>query len=361
MFPIEEERYFVARICATLVAKLGVSMHIAVLMVSQLQGTGKSTLMKILKYLVGAHNTSEPTATEIVDSDWNDWLPYKRLICVHEIYEGRSWKAYQRLKGYITEETVRTCIRYENGYDVENYANFFLSSNSMGALKIEDQDRRIFAPTVTEEPWDKSAARDFYAWLQAGGIRIIKQWALDFGNGEGEYLPSHCEVLMTQNKQEMIDSSRPEMLLYAEMLMASMQAARAPINWTLHAENWPIEMIKHGELTPVAIGLTDAFDRAKEQHKDDHTSKIEFRKELTKMDGGLAYLDERMKVNGRLTCVLLNDTARRAIERNLNCFYSAEFKAFRSKERAGHTLRITEFTKYINAIIQKAHDIQEWK
>ena len=362
MFPVEEERHFQARICATLAAKLGVSMHCAVLMVSQLQGTGKSTLMKIMKYLVGAHNTSEPTASEIVDSDWNDWLPYKRLSCVHEIYEGQSWKAYQKIKGYITEDTIRACIRYEDGYDVENFITFFFGSNSMGALKMEDNDRRIFAPTVTEAPWDKTEARDFYAWLEAGGLRIIKQWALDFGNGEGEYLPSHCDVLMTQNKKEMIDASKPEMLLYAEMIMMSMQREREPVNWVLQAgDDWLIETIKQGELKPVAIGLADAFDRAKEQHKNDFTSKMEFRKEMTKGPHGLVYLDQRMKVKGRLTRVLLNDTAKRAIERNRNCFYSAELKAFRSKEGKGETLPINEFAKYINAIIVKAHEIQEWK
>jgi hypothetical protein len=354
MFPVEAEREFTLRIFATLIARPDISMHVALLLVSEMQGTGKSTLAKILKLLLGAHNTAEPNATRIVESEYTDWLVFKRLVIVHEIYEGQSWKAYQKLKTYITEDNAEANLKYEMAYDVENYVTFILCSNSIMALKIEDQDRRVFAPTVTETAWEKAQATKFYDWLDAGGLGIIKHWALSFGN----YLPNHCDVPMTPLKQEMIDASESDALLYAEMIIKSMQAIKAAERMSLTITDAEPEIIEKGAPQPGAVALNEVFRKAKEKYPKDFTSILAFKRAL--VAGGLCYLDERMKLNETMSRVLLNTAACEAIERRYACVYSKPLSAFRSKEN-GDVLHITLFSNYIRAIYKRAWEVEKWE
>ena len=218
LFPIKEEREWVRRWCATLIAKPEVRMKIALLLISETQGTGKSTLAKVMRRLVGEHNCSEPSANHIVDNDFNGWIVEKRLVIVHEIYEGHSWKAYNKLKSLISEETVQASLKYEQAFTIDNWANFILCSNDLGALKIEGNDRRIFIPKVTEDKWAKAEADVFYDWFNAGGDAIIKQWALDFGDCH----PENCEVLMTALKSKIAEASKSDVVVYGEMIAEAM-------------------------------------------------------------------------------------------------------------------------------------------
>ena len=95
LIPLEPDRKALLRWCATLIARPGVRMRYGVLMTSRTQGVGKSTLMeRVLAPLVGWHNVSIPSETQIVDSAFNSWLGRRRLVLVHEIYAGGSKRAY---------------------------------------------------------------------------------------------------------------------------------------------------------------------------------------------------------------------------------------------------------------------------
>ena len=131
MFPEEGERQEMARWLATLIAKPETRMEYGVLLVSETQGVGKTTLgAKILAPLVGDGNVGFPTEREIVDSNFNGWLAHKRLVIVSEIYSGHSWKAYNTLKGYITDKDIQVNEKYMRPYRIENWVHIFASSNS---------------------------------------------------------------------------------------------------------------------------------------------------------------------------------------------------------------------------------------
>jgi hypothetical protein len=308
----------------------------------------------VLRLLVGAHNTKEPSATRIIEQPYTDWLVFKRLVIVHEIYEGQSWKAYNKLKTFITEDNVEANLKYETPYSVENFATFILCSNALMALKIEDQDRRVFAPTVTETVWDKAEARKFYEWLEAGGLSIIMQWALDYG----DYLPNHCDVPMTPLKQEMIDASKSEALLYAEMIVKSSRLLKVTGKTTINILDEQSEIIEQGASEPVAIALNEMFREAKKKYPQDYTSVLSFKRAL--IDGGLCYLDEQVKVNKTMSRVLLNEAARQAIERRYAGIYSKPLSAFQSNE-TGKVMPITLFSNFIRAIYKRADEVEKWE
>ena len=208
LVPDYEEREWLLRWFYTIVAFPHIRMLFGILLVSEAQGIGKTTFASdILAPLLGRHNCSWPSEKDIVDSQFNEWLAEKRLVIASEIYSGHSWKCYHTLKAAITDEFARVNKKYQQPYTVRNWAHFIAMSNSTHALKMEDEDRRWFYPTITENKWSKQRFNEFHEWLLLGGLSIIKWWCSQQTDPirKGDYPP------MTARKKEMIrESYSPE-------------------------------------------------------------------------------------------------------------------------------------------------------
>lgn len=205
MFPIEEERHQMMRWCATIIARPEIKMEYGVLLVSETQGIGKTTLgARILAPLVGVQNVGFPSEEDIVNSPFNAWIANKRLIIIGEIYSGHSWKAYNKLKSYITDKDIEFNQKYMRAYRVDNWAHIMASSNSRKALKMEEKDRRWFYPKITEYRWSQSKFVELNEWLQSGGLSIIKHWAESFG----DYVTLGESAPNTELKKQIIKESR---------------------------------------------------------------------------------------------------------------------------------------------------------
>jgi hypothetical protein len=205
-------------------------MTYGVLLVSETQGVGKSTLGGILAALVGTHNTSFPDEKEITNSDFNSWLARKRLAVVNEIYAGHNHKAYDRLKSLMTDDVVRVNEKHEKAYELENWVHIFACSNSRRALQIHDQDRRWLVPRVVEVKWPDAKFAEFHAWLADCGLPIVAWWAEAFVRKAGAVVLKGQHAPMTTAKQEMIDDGRsPGARLayeFAEMIKAEGEAGK---------------------------------------------------------------------------------------------------------------------------------------
>jgi hypothetical protein len=184
-------------------------MRFALLLVSRIQGVGKTTLAQdVLAPLVGRHNVSFPSEHMISDSRFTSWIAHKRLAVVHEIYSGHSRKTYDRLKDKITDASVDVDEKFIKPYTIENYLHIVASSNSMQALYLDDADRRWLVPRVTEALRDKKYWDDMHEWLRGDGLGIILHHLNQLAEnpamivGTGEHAP------MTDAKGEVIAESR---------------------------------------------------------------------------------------------------------------------------------------------------------
>jgi hypothetical protein len=204
LIPDEGDRHQTWRWCATLLAQLHYKMLYAVLLASEQQGVGKSTLGLILAELVGLWNASFPDEQEIVDSTFNEWVAHKRLAVVQEIHSGHSWKAYNVTKSVITDPHVTVKRKYIRNYLDENWVHIFACSNNKRPLMIEDKDRRWLMPGVTEVKQPEQYWTKFYAWLHADGLGIIKRKALDFP----DYVKESENASPTTVKRRAIAESR---------------------------------------------------------------------------------------------------------------------------------------------------------
>lgn len=215
LIPDANDRTEVIRFCATLIAKPETKIHYGLLLVSEAQGTGKTTLaQRILAPLVGFHNTSFPSEITL-SSQFNSWLAYKRLAVFGEIYQGQSWKTYNMLKEIITDSEIEVNEKYQKSVTIDNWTHIIACSNSKIALKVDQDDRRWLVPTVTENPWPEDEFKTFFIWLETGGLFAIKKWAAELGN----YIEKGSHAPTSSAKRDMVELSRSEHVQYAiEML-----------------------------------------------------------------------------------------------------------------------------------------------
>ena len=281
MFVNKQECHEVMKWCATLIAKPEIRMGYGMLLVSEKQGIGKTTLgAHILAPLVGDQNVGFPGESDIASSAFNDWMANKRLVVVGEIYSGHSWKAYHALKPVITDRDVTVNQKYMRQYRIENWCHVLASSNSMRALKMENDDRRWFYPEVSEIPWSQKKFVKLRKWVDGGGLGIVKHWAETFG----DYVSVADRAPMTERKKEMIEGSRSEAqaeaVALAECLadssIAGAMAMKDVVSWVRQASQGRV------------------FD-----------SDYELRKAMT--EAGLKAWAKRIRIHGRLQNVVMNE------------------------------------------------------
>ena len=282
LFPNDEERQEMLRWVATIIAHPEVRMEYGVLLVSEAQGIGKTTLgTAILAPLVGDNNVSFPGENDITNPDFNGWIAHKRLAIINEIYSGHSWKAYNKLKSLITDKDIRFNDKYQKAYTIENWCHIYACSNSMRALKMEEDDRRWFYPEVTEKRWAREKFVELHSWLQGGGLSIIKQWAIEFENWviPGQRAP------MTKRKADLIEGSMTEAQKEVTDLARAMENSDQLVAVAMKdVENWAKQAVK-GRM---------------------YDSEYDLRKALKANRGVKQYERGRLYVGGRLQYVIVN-------------------------------------------------------
>lgn len=205
-FPKLIDRNEVIRWAATLVCHPEIKMGYGLLLVSEMQGVGKSTLgSDILKPLVGEWNVSEPSEQTVVDTNFNGWCAHKRLAVIHEIYAGHSSKAYDKLKSIITEKSITVNEKYQAEYSIENWLHVIACSNSKRALKLSMDDRRWFVPQVTEAKRPKAAWDELHNWLNfEGGFAKAKWWFAKWLAENGGPVEKGTDAPDSAAKQEVV-------------------------------------------------------------------------------------------------------------------------------------------------------------
>jgi hypothetical protein len=225
----QKGRHELKRWLATLIARPATRMTYGVLLISEKQGVGKSTLGSyILAPLLGEWNVNT-VSESILSTGYNDWQFNTRLVLIHEIYAGENKAAYDRLKSAITETRDSISKKYEVPYDMDVCCHVFACSNSIRALFLDDADRRWLLPRVTEKTQPLQYWQDLHAWLKDGGLGIIAQWAEDFVAADTSHqVVAGAHAPDTTMKQEVIEELRSDGMTLAYDLGKRAVAANSP-------------------------------------------------------------------------------------------------------------------------------------
>jgi hypothetical protein len=199
------------RWCATLIDRPDIRMLYGLLLISERQGIGKTTLgERILVPLLGPWNVSFPTEKDVIDSEFNKWMVHKRLALINEILAGDGKKLYNNLKSVLTDKHVEANDKYIARYNIEVCLTVFACSNQLNAIKMACEDRRWLVPKCVEKKQPDGFWKRFYQWLEhEDGLAAIKGWAGRFLKDEAHGpVQTGVDAPSTARKRKMIEASR---------------------------------------------------------------------------------------------------------------------------------------------------------
>lgn len=125
-----------------------------IIMTTPEYGTGRDTLGRMLKLLLGADNITNVRSEDLLFGTWNDFLENQLVIC-NELTDGDRrtgyYKAFEKLKELIDPQSKKTRLncKYVRQYDAEIFASFLLFSNHEDPLPVGENDRRLYVITNT--------------------------------------------------------------------------------------------------------------------------------------------------------------------------------------------------------------------
>lgn len=108
------------------------------------QGCGKGTIIDCVSAAIGQANVKVITATAMA-SDFNDWRAGSMFCHIDEIKApGKNrFEIVNKIKDAITNTTIPVNQKFKDVVNIPNVTNYFLTSNNMDAIALEDSDRRF--------------------------------------------------------------------------------------------------------------------------------------------------------------------------------------------------------------------------
>jgi hypothetical protein len=129
-----------------------VKINTTLLLISEIQGTGKGFMARALSLLVSEKNTQWLRAYHFKQAQFQGFILGTTLGVINEICEGRNSDFVNKLKVFQTEPKISINQKFISERMVTNYVNFLAFSNEDFPIAIEVGDRRwaIFKSQVKQ-------------------------------------------------------------------------------------------------------------------------------------------------------------------------------------------------------------------
>ena len=117
---------------------------IALVIVSEQQGTGKGTFLEFMAKILGSHCFKAVTGVGPITQKHNDVIVGIRLLVMNEAASTREEfrSNFDKMKTYITDPILDIEPKGFKHYDATNLGNYIIVSNHRDSVVIENNDRR---------------------------------------------------------------------------------------------------------------------------------------------------------------------------------------------------------------------------
>ena len=193
----------------------GTKLQSGVLVWSQSEGVGKTFIGEIMRGIYG--DCFSRIEKEDIVGEWNDWLINKQFILGEEITGGDSRHVADKVKNMITRNTAISKIKYQATFQINDCANYFLTSNHEDSLHLSGKDRRWLVVHVDEEKHPDAWYKKIQDWKTSGGAAHLFYYLLteiDVGN----FNPMSAAP-QTSSKIEMADLSKSSLEMQLEAVL----------------------------------------------------------------------------------------------------------------------------------------------
>lgn len=138
----KEERVVLLNYISYLLQHPGKKVMYSVVLITKKQGVGKSMLSVLFKNIMG--DFAGGVENDVITDKYTDFLKDKLLVFIHEIKQSNKFAITNKLKSFITEVETSIVAKFARTYSYPNVTNFFMFSNSMNCLAIDEHDRRFY-------------------------------------------------------------------------------------------------------------------------------------------------------------------------------------------------------------------------
>jgi hypothetical protein len=185
---------------------------------SDKEGVGKSLLLGTLVALAGAHGRT------LTDSSMGKAFnsEYEGALVIHfeEVSSGRGIETRNFIKTLITAPEIICNRKFVPAYEIENYANVFMSSNHAAPLGITSSyDRRMFVISVPDDAplMEPEEFARLAVWLATPtGLGRVLGWLL--GIDTEDFKPGSAPP-STEAKRAVIDASQSQVVQWMEQVV----------------------------------------------------------------------------------------------------------------------------------------------
>lgn len=213
LIPDASERHRLMQWAAHVVRNPEIRTGIVILLHGTTQGSGKSTLGEIVGELVGQANTTKPTnPKEAITGRFNGEMEGKVLFVIDELYAGETFAVSNAIKCKVTEPKLSIERKGIDSYTVDNYCNFYATSNHLTPVGLEKDDRRweVYAVEHTEEDTAvrTAAVRAFRSWFETDRVHACTVMRHMLNEVDlSDYEPHKTGAIDTPAKQRIIAGS----------------------------------------------------------------------------------------------------------------------------------------------------------
>lgn len=183
---------------------VGAKMATAVLMHSEVQGSGKSMLFDgVMRPIYGEYGAT--LGQHQLEGQYTDWRSGLLYGLFEEIFSrDQKYSHTGTLKQMITGDKFRIEKKFMSGWEEDNYMNCIFLSNEIQPFPVDPSDRRFLVVWPNWKlPEDLQAAVS--EELKNGGVEAFYGWLL---NIELDGFYPHTKPPMTEAKKRLIDFGR---------------------------------------------------------------------------------------------------------------------------------------------------------
>jgi hypothetical protein len=191
-----------------------------VLLHSRAQGVGKSFIGYIMGEIYG--DNFVVIDYEAMRGNFNGWAVNKQFVLGEEITGSNSRSQADRIKNMVTREKIHVNIKYQPEYDLDDRSNYFLTSNHVDALFIEETDRRAVVHAIDAQPQPFEWYKSIDTWRSNGGPSHVFHYLLNEVD-LNDYDPKR-PAPTTAAKEEMIALSKSDLDLAVDEIRTNPDA-----------------------------------------------------------------------------------------------------------------------------------------
>ena len=153
LFPDKADRDLVLNWIAWLLQNLTLKPKHALLIQGIIQGTGKSFIAEVLERILGSHNVS-PISQSDLHGTFNRWAEHAKLLLIEELRALDKAEVKNKLHPLITQERITINDKGEKTFPMVNCFGIMAMTNDPVAVPLEDSDRRYLVVQTKAVPRD---------------------------------------------------------------------------------------------------------------------------------------------------------------------------------------------------------------